>query len=219
MIASRSFIAFGIAALAGCTEAPVGNDAVPAKANTAAEFSWPASLRVVGDGFPTAGSPCRRIGESAATVDYLDDSATLAGCPTAEQAAALGGRVVGTVDGVTLVSVPNAGASTAEQPDAKVAGTNYNATADIPCSGTGGAPTCKAGVVRGADQISIDIKLPSSATRTLLFDGKGKFVTHASAQADGSAALRSSATREDDWTIVSVGAERYRIPDAFVLGD
>ena len=61
--------------------------------------------------YPKAGDPCRRIGESAATVDYLDDSATLVGCPgdassAAAQALADRGKVVGTHAGVTLISVP-----------------------------------------------------------------------------------------------------------------
>jgi hypothetical protein len=68
---------------------------------------WPASLTVVGDGFPNPGDKCRRIGESAATIDFLDHTATLAGCLSAEDAAKLGGRVVATVDGVTLVSIPD----------------------------------------------------------------------------------------------------------------
>lgn len=75
-------------------------------------FVWPDTLRLVGDGYPNAGDTCRRIGESTATVDYLDDSATLVGCPgdassTAAQAlAGSGGKVVGTHAGVTLISVP-----------------------------------------------------------------------------------------------------------------
>jgi hypothetical protein len=75
-------------------------------------FVWPDTLYVVGDGYPNAGDPCRRIGESAATVDYLDDSATLVGCPgdarsVAAQALAGSGKVVGTHEGVTLISVPS----------------------------------------------------------------------------------------------------------------
>jgi hypothetical protein len=68
--------------------------------------TWPASLKVMGDGFPNPGDVCRRIGESPATVNYLDHTATLAGCHSAADAAKLGGRIVGTVDGVTLVSIP-----------------------------------------------------------------------------------------------------------------
>lgn len=74
--------------------------------DTAAAPGWPASLMVFGDGFPNPGDPCRRIGESQATVNFLDHTATLAGCHSAADAARLGGRIVGTVDGVTLVSIP-----------------------------------------------------------------------------------------------------------------
>lgn len=88
----------------------IANDAALGNAADTA-FVWPDSLRVVGDGYPKAGDPCRRIGESAATVDYLDDSSTLVGCPgdassAAAQALAGSGKVVGTHEGVTLISVP-----------------------------------------------------------------------------------------------------------------
>lgn len=68
--------------------------------------AWPESLRPFGDGFPKAGDQCRRVGETAATIDYLDHTSILVGCPTAAQAEALGGQVVGRVDGFTLVSLP-----------------------------------------------------------------------------------------------------------------
>ena len=86
-------------------KAPADEAADSAAPATPSE-SWPASLTVVGDGYPAAGDACRIIGESAATADYLDDSATLVGCRLSEDAATLGGSIVGTVDGVTLVSVP-----------------------------------------------------------------------------------------------------------------
>ena len=109
----------------------------PEVAATAAAVTWPASLNVMGDGFPDSGDACRRIGESEATVNFLDDSATLAGCLSADDAAKLGGTVVATVEGVTLVSVPDKAAMAGDgdgQGDAKVAGTNYNATAQIRCA-------------------------------------------------------------------------------------
>ncbi len=64
-----------------------------------------ASLAPFGEGYPTPGDPCRRLGESAATVNWLDDSAILIGCPTLEAAARLGGKPVATVEGVTIVSI------------------------------------------------------------------------------------------------------------------
>ncbi|MEY2855406.1 MAG: hypothetical protein RL030_2538 [Pseudomonadota bacterium] len=86
--------------LAACQKAPatVAESAVPT--------TWPASLHVFGDGFPNPGDPCRRVGESAATADFLDHTAALVGCHAEADAAKLGGRTVATVDGITLVSVP-----------------------------------------------------------------------------------------------------------------
>jgi hypothetical protein len=83
-----------------------GEKKAAAPADQVTETTWPASLKVMGDGFPNPGDECRRIGESQATVNYLDHTATLAGCLSAADAAKLGGRIVGTVDGVTLVSIP-----------------------------------------------------------------------------------------------------------------
>jgi len=199
-----------VLAIAGCGQAPAAD-------------AWPDSLKVVGDGYPKAGDPCRRIGESAATADYLDDSADLAGCRDTAAAAKLGGKTLATIDGVTLVSVPRAPATPGDgdgQGDALVPGTAYNATADIPCSGTGDArTTCKAGVTRQPDLIAVEIKLANGLPRALLFDGTGKFVTISSSEADGSAAFDVSSKREGDWTIITAGPETYRVPDAFVKGD
>lgn len=89
-----------------------------------AEFSWPSGLLVMGDGFPKSGDPCRRLGESAETVNYLDDSAILVGCPGAAEepasaalVASLGAKVVGSVQNVTLVSVPQGDANFGMTPD------------------------------------------------------------------------------------------------------
>jgi len=67
---------------------------------------WPDTLKPLGDGYPAAGAPCRRVGESVATIDFLDHTALLVGCPTHGEATQLGGKVIATVDGITLVSVP-----------------------------------------------------------------------------------------------------------------
>lgn len=88
-------------------------------------YVWPAGLVVLGDGYPDPGDPCRRLGETELTVNYLDDSAQLVGCPgaagdgPAAGIVAAGGRVVGTVKGVTLLSIPqgDANAGMAAAPD------------------------------------------------------------------------------------------------------
>lgn len=217
--------------LSGCqpaAEPPAAETAPVAEAAPAAEPAapaWPASLPVFGDGFPNAGDACRRVGESAATVDFLDDSASLAGCLSADDAVKLGGKVVAVIDGVTLVSVPTVAAAPGDgdgQGDAKVAGTPYNATAQIPCSGYQGAAAgmCEAGVVRGTETGTyVDVKLPDGGQRTIFFNADGSFLSFSTAEADGTAAMESSASREGDATIAILGTERYEIPDAFVLGD
>jgi hypothetical protein len=67
---------------------------------------WPDTLTPLGDGYPAVGAPCRRVGESAATSNFLDHTALLVGCPTQGDAMQLGGKFIATVDGITLVSVP-----------------------------------------------------------------------------------------------------------------
>lgn len=206
---------------AAASSAPAAGSATVATATA----TWPASLNVMGDGFPNAGDACRKIGETEATVNYLDDSATLAGCLSADDAAKLGGTVVGTVDGVTLVSVPARAALAGDgdgQDDAKVAGTNYHATAQIPCSGYKGAAAgmCDAGVVRdGESGPYVEVSLPDGTKRTIFFNQDGSFLSFSTAQADGTAGMKISSSRKDDMTIAVLGDERYEIPDVFILGD
>jgi hypothetical protein len=79
----------------------------------------------VGDGYPRAGDACRRLGESAITMNYLDDSAILVGCPgapkqtAASALVAAGGRVVGAAEGVTLISIPQGDANSGMATTAK----------------------------------------------------------------------------------------------------
>jgi hypothetical protein len=225
----RNFIGLGFLtmasalALSACQKADDGSGAVTTADVAATE--WPQSLTVVGEGFPNKGDACRIIGESAATVNYLDDSATLAGCLTAEDAAKLGGNVVGTVDGVTLVSVPAKAVKSGDGDgtgDAKVAGTDYNATAQVKCSGYKGAAAgmCDAGVVRNTETGTyVDVTLSDKTKRTIFFNKDGGFLSFSTAEADGTAALKASSKREGDTTIATLGTERYEIPDVFVQGD
>ncbi len=182
-------------------------------APTSTPFAWPAALRIVGDGYPAAGAACRRVGETAATVEYLDDSADLVGCPASDQAAiaALGGTLVGQVDGVALISVPRRAPPVTEAADARVPGTAFNAVASIGCRGPGLPPSgqCQAGVVRRADRSAdVTLLMENGKGRTLSFDAEGQ------ARNPGA---RSAMTGEDTVT-VTIGQERYDVPTAFLWG-
>jgi hypothetical protein len=204
---------------AGCSGAATGGPDAAAT-DGAGAFAWPASLSVVGDGFPAPGAPCRRIGESAATIDLLDDSAALVGCPTREDADNLGGTFLKTIDGVYLVSVPNSGVVPVSG-DALVTGTNYNATAQVSCSGYKGAARgkCGAGVIRGGETgTTVEVTLSDGTKRVIFFNADGSFLSFSTAEADGTADMAISAEKKGDVTIAKLGTETYEIPDAFVIG-
>lgn len=222
-IGSLGFLTMASAlALSACQKA---DDDAAAPDTKVAAADWPASLTIVGDGFPNQGDPCRIVGESAATVNYLDDSATLAGCMSAEAAGKLGGKIVGTIDGVTLVSMPAGTGKAGDgdgQGDAKVAGTIYNATGKIRCSGYKGAAAgmCDAGVVRNTETGTyVDVTLSAGVKRTIFFNKDGSFLSFSTAEADGTADMKAASKREGDTTIATLGSERYEIPDVFVKGD
>ena len=116
------------------------------------------------------------------------------------------------------VGVTSAGkAAAASAPaggDAKVAGTNYNATAQVPCAKAAAAPMapCQAGVLRfPGGEATVQVKLPGGGMRSIYFKNGKPDSTDA-----GPVAM--SSTRSGDLMTIRIGSERYEIPDAFVNG-
>jgi len=116
------------------------------------------------------------------------------------------------------IIISGAGEKSAAAPhDAKVAGTDFHATGDIPCSMGGGAPTgsCKFGVKReGGGSGTVQVTKPDGRTRLIIFQ-KGKPIGYDQSQADRS---EFRASKESDLNLVHIGSERYEIPDAVIFG-
>ncbi len=208
------------------TPEPAPAEAEPVPAEPTPRVTIPASLAPMGEGFPTAGAPCRQVGESAATVRYLDTSAWLVACPDGASAAELEGNVVAKVDGVILVSVPMARENEGlpeppmveEMADVADPKTGYHATARVQCGFGGGEPTesCPAGVKRyqGENGESVvEVTRPQGGKRSILFRG-----TTAYGATDGPADWTFEVTRNNDVSTVEYGPETYVIVDALVVG-
>lgn len=129
--------------------------------------------------------------------------------------ASTGGNVVGNDVGNGMAGEPADGMGDAKTAD------GYHATTTVPCGIKDKLDAeCWAGVMRneGPDGTSfVEVKKPDGMKRILFFQGTNASGADSS-QADGSAAYRFKWQRDDDWTVIEYGPERYRIPDALVVG-
>lgn len=108
----RLFILLISLIIPGCaTAVDIGTpDPTP---NASTHYSPPSASGLVAvRPYPTASDVCQVIGESDLTVDYLDHTKTLVGCPSDETGAIAdrqseGGQIVDRVGDWTLLSIPN----------------------------------------------------------------------------------------------------------------
>ena len=116
--------------------------------------------------------------------------------------------------GVPGGAAADAGMGSARPGDAKVKGTPYHATGQVPCSMASAAPgsaQCAFGVIRGkAGQAEVRLTTAGGGERVLRFDG-GKV--------SGDAGAKVKASLDGDlWSIDVDAREFYRIPAAVVSG-
>ncbi|CDO35704.1 META domain-containing protein [Novosphingobium sp. KN65.2] len=106
--------------------------------------------------------------------------------------------------------------------DALVPGTDYHATAQVPCGMAGKPPNsrCFAGVKRhwGPDGTHlVEVTRPDGRKRAIFFRGTTPYGAD-SAEADGSAGWQFTVTRNGDRNTIQFGPESYVIVDALVEG-
>jgi heat shock protein HslJ len=132
-----------------------------------------------------------------------------------------GGGMRGYVAADYLMPAVSPDGSVARGPDmsAERAGKGkFDATGTVPCAEGSGQPLreCDFGVARaGGGYSTVVVKKPYGGSRAIFFR-MGKAIGADTSQADGYPEF--SASRENDLNMISIGQERYEIPDAVVLG-
>lgn len=112
-----------------------------------------------------------------------------------------------------LISAAAGGAAN----DAKVAGTDFHATGEVPCSMGDGQPagSCPFGVVRQSNGGGMVTITKSDGRQRVVFFEAGKAIGYDMSQADKG---EFRAEKQSDLNIVHIGKERYEIPDAVIFG-
>lgn len=119
--------------------------------------------------------------------------------------------------GGTTTAAASGATATAPSGDALVTGTGFNATGEIRCTIGGGQQTaaCPFGVIReGNGSGIVAVTKPDGQARAIFFDA-GRATGYDASEADR-ATFR--AEKQSDLTIVTIGDERYEIPDAVIYG-
>ena len=210
--------------LAACDKSEASSEPPSELEETTAALApgqFPASLAAFGKGYPQDGDPCRKLGDSDTTANWIDDSSVLVGCPTRESADGLGASIVDTVDGFFLVSV-SIQKEAGEQAKSLAKAGAFDATDTVSCAV--GDPReveeCAAGVKRewGPERSTlVEVTKPDGSKRAIFFDGRTAYGAE-TAREDGSAGWRFKARRVEDRNVISFGPEHYVIPDEIVLG-
>ncbi|MFO1090102.1 MAG: hypothetical protein U1E46_11065 [Hyphomicrobiales bacterium] len=116
------------------------------------------------------------------------------------------------------IQIPPGGGAEPTANDAKVAGTNFNATGMVPCARAKGQPMgqCKFGVERqGQGKAVVTVFWPDGGSRAIFFE-QGRPAFFDQSQADGDVKMQVG-QEADLWTI-RIGDQRIEIPSAVVDG-
>lgn len=105
-----------------------------------------------------------------------------------------------------------------ESEDALVPGTEFNATSVLPCARYAGQPMaqCKVGVKReGNGTATVTIFWPDAGNRVIFFEN-GDPARYDESEADGGAKM--SAKKNADLYMITIGDQRFEIPEAVIFG-
>lgn len=162
------------------------------------------------------GTPVRNLGCRMAEGRRWCHVATLSD-PGIEGWAAGVFLVEGSDPGV-MTQLPDAVPVQGETTDALVPGTNFHATGQIDCVRGADAPSrlCDFGVVReGNGNGTVTVTWPDGGSRLIYFEN-GAPASYDQSQADAGTSMDVS--RDGDTFIVTIGDDRFLIPEAVILG-